>query len=991
MNTKVLCIKRSLRSLLTFIFIMALVACGTTDPTTDPPIKNPPIENPPIENPPVKNLPAKETYDLIEGIPRITLSDGSQFALEPLDLVNDLLKQFPPTDESSPSDLDSTSLAPQSFSTQALSTQALPSKVNLGPLQTPIKNQGDRGTCVAFTSAAALEAAYKRERGVNLDLSEQYANHVQKMAHLNSEAKAISERETQLGAWGGSGVGYQLNYLFRTRFGLPVESSMSGIDATNPATTYISAFNYEKTSQEGDSPSISVDSNQKTIDEWNLSSTAMNFNIPETRNLVNFPLDVRNQAVYGVKRVRAVERSLDGIRAELAAGREVAFGVSLTRLKSCKDEDDNDLPEGHACYAERTAEQEKQYKDGIWHPLTENWGGHAMLIVGYDDDKKVFIVKNSWGRNAEGKAGPAQADLDADGFIEMSYDWVDKIYEAHSILETRNTASWLNYQDTLGMWKLEADTSMQRAKLAAYHIPGTFPASSLSGQTDRRIGTLYQTDSRMRVNGSITQAYMTAYFGSDSIDQSYNSFRNGTKIKAYRIDAETMAGTIGLASQDVTNHEPFFATLGDYPNMQPARAGDIPRPAPLDYYGKWTLKGNGLDGTLSFNQALSGGGGVFGTYTAQDGTVTENARLYIKPGDLLVDVDTRDPCSVRISIPLSTPKTIYGKLFCNTDSPAKRALITGGPSDGKFYAYRQKLGPKIIITSPSPSTSRAKGTSVYLNARTEGIIGSPTVRWSSNLDGALGEGTIGITRRLQSYGLHTITATVNGPSGELRDTVQMTITNDDPTISITAPIYIPKLGPKEFCKGESIAFKANASDINQVEGLPETAITWQANGNKIGTGRNISKVLALGIYTITATATDENGATDSSTTKVNVIECSNDPPTVNITTPATDSGINDNEYVIDGYDSTRGQWYTQVTLQGNGTDTEDGTLSGSSLVWKTNRSDLQTEILGTGNSISVRLYSNSSGGTNHEVSLTVTDSDGNSRTLIRRINLWDLL
>jgi hypothetical protein len=56
--------------------------------------------------------------------------------------------------------------------------------VTLEPDQTAYRNQGGRGTCYAFATVAAMEAAYRRDHGVVLDLSEDYLFHLNKVAEL---------------------------------------------------------------------------------------------------------------------------------------------------------------------------------------------------------------------------------------------------------------------------------------------------------------------------------------------------------------------------------------------------------------------------------------------------------------------------------------------------------------------------------------------------------------------------------------------------------------------------------------------------------------------------------------------------------------------------------------------------------------------------------------------------------------------------------------
>ncbi|EAP97855.1 hypothetical protein JNB_12863 [Janibacter sp. HTCC2649] len=56
--------------------------------------------------------------------------------------------------------------------------------VTLEPDQTAYRNQGGRGTCYAFATVAAMEAAYRRDHGVVLDLSEDFLFHLNKVAEL---------------------------------------------------------------------------------------------------------------------------------------------------------------------------------------------------------------------------------------------------------------------------------------------------------------------------------------------------------------------------------------------------------------------------------------------------------------------------------------------------------------------------------------------------------------------------------------------------------------------------------------------------------------------------------------------------------------------------------------------------------------------------------------------------------------------------------------
>lgn len=59
------------------------------------------------------------------------------------------------------------------------------------------------------------------------------------------------------------------------------------------------------------------------------------------------------------------------------------------------------------------------YNSGIYeYAYGQREGGHAVLIVGYDDDSQCFIVKNSWGSN-----------WGENGFFRIAYSQVDGVVE----------------------------------------------------------------------------------------------------------------------------------------------------------------------------------------------------------------------------------------------------------------------------------------------------------------------------------------------------------------------------------------------------------------------------------------------------------------------------------------------------------------------------------------------------------------------------------
>lgn len=102
-------------------------------------------------------------------------------------------------------------------------------------------------------------------------------------------------------------------------------------------------------------------------------------------------------------------------------------------------------------------------------------------------------------------------------------------------------------------------------------------------------------------------------------------------------------------------------------------------------------------------------------------------------------------------------------------------------------------------------------------------------------------------------------------------------------------------------------------------------------------------------------------------------DCDGPPNVVTITQPTDGAFI-----YADGMDE--GGWYATVTLMGSASDPEDGALTGTSLEWSTALPDEAAEFLGTGESLTTKLYSASCSGTDRIVTLTAIDSATNQAT-----------
>jgi C1A family cysteine protease len=214
--------------------------------------------------------------------------------------------------------------APRRF---AVAARPLPAHVDLVPKMSPVRDQADRGTCVAFASLAVFEQFWSGAHHEKLDLSEQF---------LYCDCKKHDGDPDESGTF----IRVAMERLH-----------MDGccLEATWP---YVP---HDVSGNEGQGPAP-----KKAAEE------AHRHKAPVPDELA--PTDV------------------SGIQSELAAGRSVAFSVPVFNSWYRNPE------------VQRTGEILNPIPGEVPH------GGHAMCLVGYDDDPGNvalgggrFRVRNSWG------------------------------------------------------------------------------------------------------------------------------------------------------------------------------------------------------------------------------------------------------------------------------------------------------------------------------------------------------------------------------------------------------------------------------------------------------------------------------------------------------------------------------------------------------------------------------------------------------------------
>lgn len=209
-------------------------------------------------------------------------------------------------------------------------------QVDLRHLQTPVKNQDDRDTCAYFAITALIESTIKNFNGVSYDISEEFEI-------FRHKVLAPWRPEVEFGST------YELLKNFSNGFNFYTESSLpyrkSSPDFTQALSPELFA-QYNLDAKKG--PSVHYRSlKAKTL-------TQLWIKTPWSQQI----MDELNQ-----------NRSV-----------VVTLKLSLPHINDQTGVIQYDASIDQACQTAKSS-----------------CGGHAVLIVGYDDIQRQFIIKNSWG------------------------------------------------------------------------------------------------------------------------------------------------------------------------------------------------------------------------------------------------------------------------------------------------------------------------------------------------------------------------------------------------------------------------------------------------------------------------------------------------------------------------------------------------------------------------------------------------------------------
>lgn len=258
--------------------------------------------------------------------------------------------------------------------------------------QSPVKNQGTRNTCGMFTTLGALETLYQQR----YDFSEQYQTYLvtsQNQKSNQDETSSISE-----------------NYLVIKKWGAILESDWK-----------YSPYRWTENSSSSSSASLVCDS---IAQENKKALCYLGQKDPDQNNFEDLGKAYAQQLNFSKFNMKQISK-VSELKASILNGLPVVtmlrvyYGAWNLPEKLMLGLGEPNLDDFYQGTVTTPTEQDIQ----ISEPIN---AGHAVIIIGYNDQERVYYFKNSWGTQNWGKDSKLDHQNRTPGYGKISYDYAHR-------------------------------------------------------------------------------------------------------------------------------------------------------------------------------------------------------------------------------------------------------------------------------------------------------------------------------------------------------------------------------------------------------------------------------------------------------------------------------------------------------------------------------------------------------------------------------------
>lgn len=262
-------------------------------------------------------------------------------------------------------------------------------------LQTPVKSQGLRGTCSIFSATAEIESLLKIRDQKENDFSENYLEFLVQAKMKGAPA-------------GGSNT--YLNIPAVQRFGTVLETDFP-----------YEIYDWTDLEKLHESEKLRVQEVCGHLEGLPKTQCQYGHLDPTNDRFEQVALHLRD--TLGLQNLQYQYLYDQGtIKAELNANRPLLFGFTFF-YKAWNHRKMVELGLGER-NMEAWAKGEVSTPDEEDIRISSaNPAGHSVVVVGYDDEKKVYYFKNSWGKGGFGARSDLLGPGTTDGYGSITYDY----------------------------------------------------------------------------------------------------------------------------------------------------------------------------------------------------------------------------------------------------------------------------------------------------------------------------------------------------------------------------------------------------------------------------------------------------------------------------------------------------------------------------------------------------------------------------------------